>query len=87
MQLSKSLGRKNKAKKHLKTTRDGPRDPNAIFRKTRTKQQVPKKKSMHSHNDVQKPGCNLNRPLGLQAKPEENHMEATKHWKGLHASF
>ena len=36
MQLWKSLGRENKAKKRLKTTKDGPRDPNAIFRKNQT---------------------------------------------------
>ena len=42
MQLWKSLDRRNKAKKHYKTIKGGPRDPCAIFRKTRTKQQIHK---------------------------------------------
>ena len=76
MQLWNGLDRRNKAKKHLKTTKDGPRDPCAIFRKTRTKQQIQKKQACIATVMFKKLGCNLNRPLGLKAKPKENHMEA-----------
>ena len=60
MQLWKNLDRKNRAKKHLKTTKDGPRDPCAIFRKIELNGKSRKKTGMHSHNNVQKLWCNLN---------------------------
>ena len=81
------LDRKNKAKKHLKTTKDGPKDPCAIFRKTRAKQQVPKKIRHAQPQQSSKTWVQPKQALGLKAKPEENHLETTKHWKDLHASF